>query len=71
MLQEQNAKLEKLVTSFVSKGDKVDKWDEEKQVPTSQVKSYCHQCERLKTSLAKLQNELSRKRQQVINPLFS
>ena len=70
-LQEQNAKLEQWATSFVSKGDKADKWEEEKQVSTSQVKSYCNQCEGLKTSLAKIQKEVTIKQQQVINPLFN
>lgn len=70
-LQEQNAKLEQWATSFVTKGDKVDKREEEKPVSTSRVKAYCHQCEGLKTSLAKLQKELARKQQQVIGHTHS
>lgn len=70
-LQEQNAKLEQLATLFITKGDKTDKREEEKQVSTSQVKSYCHQCEGLKTSLAKMQKEVTIKQQQVINTLIS
>lgn len=47
-LREQKSRLEQLTTSLVAKDDKVNKWEEEKQVLTSQVKAYSRQCEELK-----------------------
>ena len=61
-LREQKSKLEQLTTSLVAKDDKVSKWEEEKQVFTSQVKSYSRQCEELKM---KLQEKDARKQLQV------